>query len=191
MSILDWVILFLLVLGLGIGLKQGLMIQLVKLVSLIASFGIAVLFYKPLSQQLAEWFPLSQESGTNLFSSIAGSEPIAGVIYSSIAFVLLLIGSGIILRWFGSILNGIANLPIVSTINHLGGGLLGVAKSGLMIFLLLMLGYALPISAVQQTINESIFGTYAVEISPGILEYFQGLIQHNPTEIPMGNSTDF
>ncbi|HBI03843.1 MAG TPA: hypothetical protein DDY49_07440 [Paenibacillaceae bacterium] len=191
MSILDWVILFLLVLGLGIGFKQGLMIQLVKLITFIASFGIAILFYKPLSQQLAQWFPLSQESGANLFSSIAGSEPIAGVIYSSVSFVLLLIVSGILLRFIGSILNGIADLPVISTINHLGGGLLGITKNGLLVFLLLMIAYALPIPSVQQTIHESVLGTYAVEISPGILQFFQGLIQHTPTEMPMGNSTKF
>ena len=191
MSILDWVILFLLVLGLGIGFKQGLMIQLVKLVSFIASFGIAILFYNPLSQQLEEWFPISQESGAHLFSSMAGSEPIAGVIYSSVSFVLLLIVSGILLRFIGSILNGIADLPVISTINHLGGGLLGITKNGLLVFLLLMIAYALPIPSVKQTIDESVLGTYAVEISPGILQFFQGLIQHTPTEMPMGNSTKF
>jgi uncharacterized membrane protein required for colicin V production len=191
MSGLDWVILFILVLGLGIGLKQGLMIQLVKLVTFVASFGIAILFYKPLSKLLATWFPISQESGANLFSSIAGSEPIAGVIYSSVSFVLLIIVSGIILRLIGSILNGVAELPIVSTINHLGGGLLGLALSGLTVFLLLMIAYVLPIPTVQQTINESIIGTYVLDNAPGILQFFQGLIQHNPTDIPMGNSTKY
>lgn len=191
MSELDWVILFLLVLGLWIGFKQGLMIQLVKLVTFIASFGIAILFYKPLSQQLAEWFPISQESGAHLFSSMAGSEPISGVLYSSISFVLLLIVSGILLRIIGYILNGVAELPVISTFNHLGGGLLGVTLSGLMIFLLLMIGYALPFSAVQQTINKSVIGTYAVEKSPEIQQFFQGLIQHNPTEIPMEKSSNF
>jgi len=191
MSILDWIIFILLVLGLATGYKQGLMIQLVKLVSFFASYVIALLFYKPLSKVLVEWFPISQESGSNLFSSLASSEPIAGFIYTSAAFVLLLIVSGIILRLIGVILNGIAQLPVISTFNQVGGGIMGFIKNGLAIFLLLMIASALPLPAVQQTIQESVFGTFVVENSPGVLKFFKEIIQENPSEIPMGDSSSF
>lgn len=191
MSILDWSILILSLLGLWTGYRQGLMLQLVKLVTLVASYGVAFLFYKPLAQKLTEWFPIATQSGKDIFSSVAGVLPIQQMIYSSISFALLFIGAGIVLRWVGSILNEVAKLPILSIINRLGGGFLGLVKSSIIILLLLVIAYALPLPAVHQAIDGSMLGSYAVKKSPGLLQFFQELIPKtpdNPGKLPMGNS---
>lgn len=191
MSILDWSILILMLLGLWTGYRQGLMIQLVKLVSLVASYGVAFLFYKPFAEKLTQWFPFTTQSGKDMFSSIAGALPIQQILYYSISFALLFIGAGIVFRWVGSILNAVANLPILSIVNHLGGGFLGLVKSGLILLLLLVIAYALPIPEVQQTIDDSVIGSYAVKQSPGMLELFQQFIHIKPDQpgnIPMENS---
>lgn len=191
MSILDWSILILLLLGLWTGYRQGLMLQLVKLVTLVASYGVAFLFYKPFAQQLTQWFPLSTQSGKGMFSSVAGILPIQQILYYSISFALIFIGAGIVLRWVGSILNAVANLPILSIVNHLGGGFLGLVKSSLILLLLLVIAYALPLSDVHQAIDGSVLGSYAVKKSPGLLQFFQDLIPitpDKPGKIPMENS---
>lgn len=195
MSMLDWSILLLLVLGMWAGLRQGLMLQLVKLVTLVASYGIALLFYKPVSQQLMVWFPLSSQTGKDMLSTIDGIFPVQQMIYYSIAFALLFIVTGIVLRWFGAILNEVAKLPVLSAFNRLGGGILGLLKSGLIMLLLLVLAYALPIPGVHQSIDQSVLGSYAVKQSPEILNIFQGMMKKgpvkNPSETPSGNINTF
>ncbi|WP_027417756.1 CvpA family protein [Aneurinibacillus terranovensis] len=177
MSILDIVLLILLVSGLWSGYRQGLIKQLIKLVAFVFSFAIAFLYHKSFGVKLMEWFPLSKFTGSGTLSTVGGMLPVENALYNFLAFFILLVATSFLIRWLGGFLNGIANLPVLSTINRWLGGAVGLIKNGVILLLLLVIAYALPITALHQTMENSFIASYAVKSSPGIVQMFKDMVK--------------
>ncbi|EIT85416.1 Colicin V production protein [Fictibacillus macauensis ZFHKF-1] len=162
---LNLVIIILLVGGFLIGLRRGLIMQAVHLVGFIAAYVVAYLYFRDLAPHLKLWipYPISDESS---LSNVINNMPIEDVYYNAIAFLLLFIATKIVLHIIGSMLNFLAELPILRTINRWLGGVLGFIEVYLIVFLLLFVASLIPSGGVHDTYEKSSVGKAIVQNTP-------------------------
>ncbi|MED0737190.1 CvpA family protein [Aneurinibacillus thermoaerophilus] len=177
MNILDIVLIVVLLFSGWRGYRQGLVGQLVRIVSMIASFLVAFLCYRPVAVRLAEWFPFAKAEVNGTFSEVAGFPFIQQAIYNVAAFVLLALATGLAVRFVGGFLDSAAQLPGLSVVNNLAGGVIGLVKNGLILFVLLIVASLLPVEAVQETINGSLLASYATSYSSDLFQWIKEMIQ--------------
>jgi uncharacterized membrane protein required for colicin V production len=187
MNILDVIILILLLVSVWRGYRQGLVGQLVRLASFIVSFVVAFIYYRPFAAQLAEWLPLSKLKVSGSFGAVAGAPLVQHALYNIVAFALLAFVAGAVVRLIGGLLEGIADLPVLSIVNRLAGAVIGFVKIGLVLFLILAVASVLPVPTIQQTLNHSLFASYAASSSSDLLQWIKELIQ-NPLSMTNGTS---
>src|SRR5690625_3031109 len=114
-----------LIFGLLMGLRSGFILQVLHLSGFIISFMIAALNYKKLSPKLSLWIPYPELSSDSTWVQILQSLPLETGFYNGIAFVLIFLASKIVLQIIASMLDFIAELPILNSLNRLLGAVLG------------------------------------------------------------------
>ncbi len=145
--------------GFFMGLKRGLVLQVVGLTGFIVALAAAYLYSGALASYL-RWIP----------SPDAVSGITEGFYYQAIAFVLLFIGIRILWNILGSSLEFLASLPLLNIANRWLGGAFGVVKVYVAIFLLLNLIAFVPHAAAQQTVSDSTLAQSIVEGTPVLSE---------------------
>ena len=153
--ILDVLFFLLIIIGILCGVRRGFIAGVCKLAGTILSVAVGVLFCNALSGQLEVWFGM-----TSALTGAIGHETIAGWISIAISFLILLIVTKLgawLLGVFGTFLA--EKIKLFSLINKLCGGLLGLFKSLVLIFLLLTACYWLTqwlnLTALESFINQS------------------------------------
>ncbi len=153
--ILDVLFFLLIIIGILFGVRRGFIAGVCKLAGTILSVAVGVLFCNALSGQLEVWFGM-----TSALTGAIGHETIAGWISIAISFLILLIVTKLgawLLGVFGTFLA--EKIKLFSLINKLCGGLLGLFKSLVLIFLLLTACYWLTqwlnLTALESFINQS------------------------------------
>ncbi|UUI04346.1 CvpA family protein [Oceanobacillus jeddahense] len=153
--ILTLIISLILIGGFFIGLRQGFVLQFVNITGFIVSLVIASLFFNDVAPHLT-WIPYPGESGSY----------VAGIYYQAIAFLILLIGTKILWNILGSILNALANLPLISFVNRWIGGAFGFVKIYLVLFLFLNLAALVPMASLQQAVSDSTLAQTMLQHTP-------------------------
>src|SRR5690625_7749242 len=100
---------------------------------------IASLNYKKLSPKLSLWIPYPELSSDSTWVQILQSLPLETEFYNGIAFVLIFLASNIVLQIIASMLDFIAELPILNYLTRLLVAVLGFFVIYLIIFLFLYL----------------------------------------------------
>lgn len=163
---LNFVIIIILLSSFVIGYKRGFILQLIHLTSFFISFIIAYVYYEKLAPKLVLWVPFPQVGEniqTELLFNLANLDD---VYYRGIAFLIIFFGVKISLHIIGSMLDFVANIPILKQLNIWAGGLLGFVEVYLILFLILYIVAIVPIEFVQSAINNSSLA--------------KGIIQHTP-----------
>lgn len=148
-------ILLVLVGGFFIGLRKGLVFQIVNLTGFIIALAVAYFYFNDIAPHL-RWIPYPGSTGGNA----------EGIYYQAIAFVILFTGIRILWNILGSTLDFLANLPLLSIVNRWLGGAFGFMKVYLIIFLLLNLVAFVPIISVQQAVSDSTLAQTIVQNTP-------------------------
>ncbi|WP_239984898.1 CvpA family protein [Sporolactobacillus pectinivorans] len=149
------IILVLLAWGFFIGFKRGLVLQLVHLAGFVVAYIVAFMYYKQLTPVVKLWVPFPTSAAQSGTFSFLGNMNLQSAYYQAIAFLMLFIATKIVLAIFGHMLDFLAELPLIRSVNHLTGGLFGFAEFYLVIFILLYVGALTPISGLQSSINSS------------------------------------
>jgi uncharacterized membrane protein required for colicin V production len=163
---IDIVLLLILVIGFFVGFRRGIVLQVVYLTGFIISFIVAYLYFEQLAPHLKLWIPypsLPDDSTLSLFLEAFQSE---STFYRAIAFALLFFATKIIMQIIGSMLDFLADLPFVSSINGWLGGFLGLIEVYLILFFILYIGALTPVTIVQDIINDSSVAKGIVENTP-------------------------
>ncbi|WP_257346485.1 CvpA family protein [Pseudalkalibacillus decolorationis] len=161
----DLILIVVLIVGFLIGLKRGLVLQLVHLTGFIASFIIAYLYFDELAPRLRLWipYPTVPEGSLSMFMNSGFLED---AYYRAIAFAMLFFGMKILLHILGSMLDFLADLPILRTVNGWLGGVLGFVEVYLVIFLFLYIAALVPMTSVQSAMEGSLIAKAMVEHTP-------------------------
>jgi uncharacterized membrane protein required for colicin V production len=176
---LDLILIGLLLLGFIVGLRRGFILQIVHLAGFIAAFVVAYLYVDNLAPQLKLWIPYPTLSDEAVFSLFFDSEQLEAAYYRAISFALLFFGTKIIMQIIGSMLDFLADLPLLRTLNGWAGGVLGLVEVYLVTFVLLYISALLPVEIVQSAMNDSVLAKGIVEHTPLFSEKIKQLwFQH-------------
>lgn len=175
----DLFLLLVLVIGFFIGFRRGFILQVVYFVGFIAAIIVAYLYSDDLAPFLKLWVPFPAPSRESAFSILFKSFDVEAVFYRAIAFAVLFFGTKIILHIVGSMLNFLADLPILRTINGWLGGALGLVEVYLVVFIILYLGALTPIEPVQSIMSDSVLAKGIIEHTPIVSGKIKELWTHS------------
>ncbi|MFC4075696.1 CvpA family protein [Salinithrix halophila] len=164
MGLLDWIIVLLVVGGLFQGYRKGLIKETASLISVLLGIYVAWQFSGDLAPALAKAIPLPETWTTGA----VGLLPVEKVVYHSLAFLLLFLLTKIAVSIVASFLTQIANLPVLSHINGLGGAVLGVAKAFLLLMVVVNLLHLMPWQEGQKAVEESSLSQGMLNMTPDL-----------------------
>jgi len=171
---LSVIILILLVAGFFIGRRRGLILQLIHLTGFIVAYIVAFLYYDKLASVLKLWIPFPDTDSNAFFTSLTHAT-LEASFYRAIAFVIIFIAVKIIWQIFGSMLDFLADLPILRTANRWLGGLFGFVEVYLVLFILLFIGAIAPYAGIDQMIDHSYMAHLIIEDTPFLSDKLQEL----------------
>ncbi|WP_010099069.1 CvpA family protein [Ornithinibacillus scapharcae] len=172
---LDFILIILLLFGSLIGLKRGLILQAVHLVGFIVAFIVAAVFYDNLSVKLALWIPYPELADDSLWADFLQAMPLENAFYNAISFAIIFFVVKFGLQIIASMIDVIASLPILNSINKLLGAVLGFLEIYLILFVLLYIVALTPIGMIQEYVNNSNVALFIVENTPYFSEKIKDL----------------
>lgn len=168
----------LLLMGIMIGLRRGFILQIIHMTGFIVAFIVAAMNYDKLADKLLLWVPFPQMGDSSSLSLLFDSMDIENAYYNGIAFLVIFFAVKIIWQIIGSMLDFIAQFPILNMLNRWGGGILGFVETYLIMFVLLYLAALLPIQIVQEQIQGSFLAESIVMNTPYFSEKIKDLWFH-------------
>jgi len=171
---IDLIILLLLIGGFLIGLRRGLILQVVHLTGFIVSFLVAYFYFDDLAPHLKLWIPYPNLTGENA-SILLAALNMEDIYYRGIAFAILFFGTKLAMQIIGSMLDFLADFPILRTVNRWLGGALGFVEIYLVLFLFLYIAAIVPIDSLQHALDGSIIAENMVKNTPVISDKLQQL----------------
>ena len=168
-----------LAIGFVVGLRRGLILQLVHLLSLIVALVVAKLYYKDLGPKLEMWvpFPSSADTDTSL-KMLFNLTDLDSAFYNAIAFFIIFIAVKIVLQIIGSMLDFLAHLPLLKQFNQLAGGALGFTEVYFGVFIVIFIAAMLPIEPLQEMIQSSSLAKTIIMDTPFLSEWVTKLWFH-------------
>lgn len=163
---LDLILVLLLIFGFFIGLKRGFILQAIHLVGFIVSFILAYIYYDDLAPRLELWIPYPSFGDKESFTMLFQAMELEQAYYNAIAFAIIFFVSKIVLQIFGSMLDFVAHLPILKTLNVWAGGALGFIEMYLLTFIVLYIAALLPIEFIQEPMSSSVLAKFIVSHTP-------------------------
>lgn len=171
----DLIIIVLLVFGFLIGLKRGFILQLFHLVGFIIAFILAAKYYDILGERLALWIPYPELSNDSSWAEFLQALPLENGFYNAISFAIIFFAVKVILHIIASMLDFVASLPILNSVNKLLGSIFGFLEIYLLLFIVLYILALTPIEGIQSWINDSSIALYMIENTPYLSEKVKDL----------------
>ncbi|WP_100405054.1 CvpA family protein [Bacillus solitudinis] len=163
---LSFLLLFLMLCSFFIGRRRGFILQVIHLVGFVVSFIVAYKYYSELATFVRLWIPYPQFPEDSPVGMIVNTLNGEHVYYSGIAFAILFFGTRIILQIFGSMLDFVAHLPILRSVNGLLGGILCFLEAYLILLVILLVAALLPVELVQEALQNSIIAQLMINHTP-------------------------
>ncbi|WP_079708317.1 CvpA family protein [Paraliobacillus ryukyuensis] len=163
---ISFLLLAILLLGILRGLKRGFILQVFHLIGFIVAFIVAALYYDKLSEHLPMWIPYPELPEGESWAVFLDTLPLEAAFYNAIAFAILFFGVKIILSIISSMLDFVAELPILHSVNGILGAILGFIEVYFVLFVFLYIAALLPLGMVQQAIGNSSVAQFIIEHTP-------------------------
>ena|SRR5699024_645745 len=159
-------LLLILLFGFLRGLKRGFIVQLMHLIGFIVAFIVSTIFYKKFAVTLSHLIPYPELSENTVWAIFDNAMPLESAFYNGISFVLIFFATKIILQIIASMLDFLAQLPLLRTINKLLGAVLGFIEVYFVMFIVLYLAALVPIEKVQSIIDHSVVAKIIINRTP-------------------------
>lgn len=164
MNGLDIVILLLFIGGMFVGYRRGLVRQATSLVGWFLALMVAYQFSGSFADTLENLLPLSESATGGFLNTFF---PIREGIYTALAFLILFLGVKFGFSILARLIDPLVKLPIIATVNRVGGLLFGLLKVFIVIFVLVNVMHLIP--ATTETVEESLLGRSIWQLSPDLL----------------------
>lgn len=163
---ITFLLLLVLLFGFLMGLKRGFILQLLHLVGFIVSFIVASMYFRKLAEHLSLWIPYPELSDDKVWAVFLNSMPLENAFYNAVAFAIIFFVTKIVLQIIATMLDFVARLPVIRSINKGLGAILGFLEVYLITFILLFIAALLPVETVQLKIKSSSLATFMIEHTP-------------------------
>ena len=172
---LDLAVLIILCFGFLMGLKRGFILQLIHLTGFMIASIIAYLYYDQLAPKLTLWVPYPNISTDLTLPFVFDNVNLEDAYYRAIAFVVIFFAVKILLQIIGSMLDFVAQIPVLKQLNIWAGGMLGFIEVYLITFILLFIAALLPIESLQGPLTDSILAEFMIKHTPILSQLIQDL----------------
>ncbi|MFC0522393.1 CvpA family protein [Pontibacillus salicampi] len=184
-SMIDLLLLVIFVLGFLIGLRRGFVLQLLHMTGFIVAFVVAVIYYDDLSPKLDLWIPYPELPESQQWAIFLENVSLESAFYNAVAFAIIFFGIKIIMQIIASMLDFLADLPVLNVVNNLFGGVLGLLEIYFIVFLFLYLGALVPIPFIQNAVDGSFIAQMIIEHTPLLSNqiktlWFEHVAEHLP-----------
>lgn len=163
---LTLIIAIILIIGFFVGLRRGLIFEVVHLTGFVVAFAVAYMYFDNLAPQLRLWIPYPASHSDNNLTFLTNALSLQDAYYRAIAFAILFFGTKILLHIIGSMLDFLADLPLLRTVNRWLGGAFGFIEVYLVLFLFLYFAALVPLHFVQQSVAHSFLAQAIVHDTP-------------------------
>ncbi len=163
---LNFILVLVLMFGFLMGLKRGFILQLFHLVGFIVAFIVAVLYYKTLGGKFSLWIPYPGSPSDGALASFLDALPLEQGFYNAIAFAVIFFAVKIIMQIIATMLDFVAALPVLHTLNRILGAILGFIEVYVIVFILLFILALVPLDFAQTWIDDSSIAQMMIEHTP-------------------------
>ncbi|MFK2824576.1 CvpA family protein [Bacillus sp. B190/17] len=177
---IDIIILLFIFFGIVIGLKRGFILQFFHIAGSILAILAALTLREQVAPLLKNWIPMPPVDQNLAFRFVTTS--FESFYYGAIAFILIFLLVKIALSMLGSLVNKVAQIPIIREVNKIGGGIFGFLETYLLLFVLIYLAALLPQNGLSTMIDNSAVAAYMIHHTPYLsdaLQNFHSLDQLN------------
>ncbi|WP_047985033.1 CvpA family protein [Ornithinibacillus californiensis] len=171
----DFILVILLIFGFFVGLKRGLILQAVHLLGFIVAFILAATLYDDLSKHLEQFIPYPTLTDESIWAEFLQALPLENAFYNAISFAIIFFVVKFGLQILASMIDVIASLPILNSINKILGAVLGFLEIYLILFVILYIIVLTPIGTIQEWVNDSSIALFIVEHTPYFSEKIKDL----------------
>lgn len=140
------ILIFLLIVGIFVGLRRGFILQVLHLIGFIVAFIVAAIYYDNLASKLELWIPYPEFMSDASWAVFLESLPLEAAYYNAIAFGALFFVTKIILQIVATMLDFVADLPILRLLNSWLGAILGFVEVYLLLFVVLYILALAPVA---------------------------------------------
>lgn len=173
---IDWVLLGVLALSVLSGYTRGLIKQALDFAGLFVSLYLAGRWSPAMAAWLNSNFNISNHIRNFLLPAL-GDYRLEPVVLSVLSYLLVWCLVSAAFGILGHFLESVAKLPLLSSVNRLGGALLGALKGGIIVFIVASLLSFLPATAQLGALAQrSYVATRVRYISPLFYQHLQELI---------------
>ena len=171
---LDFVILLLLLIGLIVGARRGLIVQLLHMTGFIIALIVAYTYYKPLAEKFVLWIPYPAVDSSSRLTFAIEKLDLDQTFYQLIAFALIFFVIKFALQLVASMFDFLSYLPVLGFISKLAGAILGFIEFYILMFILIYVFALLPIEPFQSLIENSNLAIFMLENTP----YFSDAVKN-------------
>lgn len=167
------ILLLILIFGFFMGLKRGFVLQLMHSIGFLVAFIVATTTYRKLAEQLSLWIPYPEITDDTMLAVFLNTMPLEHAFYNAVSFAIIFFAVKVVLQIIAAMLDFLARLPLLRTLNTLLGSVLGFLEVYLILFILLFIAALVPVLTVQEMIDGSIVAKLIIEKTPilsGLME---------------------
>lgn len=163
---LDIILLIILIGGLIIGAKRGLIVQLLHMVGFVAALVVAYKYYKPLAEYFVLWVPYPAVSDDSTFTIAIEQLDLDQTFYQLFAFALIFFAVKFGLQLLASMFDFLKYLPVLGFVSKISGAVLGFIEAYILLFIFIYVFALLPLDAVQNQLENSGIAQTMIEHTP-------------------------
>jgi len=167
---LDIIILILLLAGLLVGAKRGLIVQLIHMTGFIIALIVAYSYYKPLAEKFVLWIPYPTVGSNSTLTLAIDRLDLDQTFYQLIAFALIFFVVKFALQLVASMFDFLSYLPVLGFVSKIAGAVLGFIEFYILLFIVIYVIALLPIDTFQSLIENSSLAGTMLENTPFISE---------------------
>ncbi|WP_203333174.1 CvpA family protein [Planococcus beigongshangi] len=163
---LDIILFVLLIAGIIVGAKRGLVVQLLHMVGFIVALVVAYRYYKPLSEYFVLWIPYPAVTDESRFTMAIGQLDLDQTFYQLFAFALIFFAVKFGLQLLASMFDFLKYLPVLGFLSKILGAVLGFIEIYVLLFFFLYVFALLPVDFIQTHLENSGIAKSILENTP-------------------------
>ena len=162
------------------GFQLGLIRQLIHFLGFFIALFIAYQFSGMVTPYLQNYIPIPSFSQSTVYR-FSETFQLPTLFYNAISFVLVFLGTKLLLNVGGAILHQIASLPGLAIVNRFSGAIVGFIQSILILIIVLNVVTVMPNTAINEFIHGSALSGYFLDLTPFLTEKLYHLWHEAPT----------
>lgn len=173
------IIVFILFIGIYVGAKRGLILQLVHTAGYILSWVCANLFYQRVAATFESIIPYPSDTvaGDLALYNLMTSVQFDKFFYRVLAYVSIIWIGWILTRLIAMALTHVSKLPILNQLNGIGGAVLGFICNWIGLYFVLMVLSLIPVSFIQDIFSSDSLATIIVKETPILSQMLVNVLQ--------------